>query len=144
MFRYCVCAIRNHPKSKEQICRNSSCCRVLLNYNFPANIHFDEDVLKTSFVFLFRRRLDQEEYIRLSHTSSEDIFKTSSRRSQDFFKTSLRCLAKTSSRRLQDVLKTSCKNDLKKSSRPLQDVLKTLSRPLAKISSRSFQDVSLS
>ena len=41
------------------------------------NLRLDEDVLKTSFVFLFRRRLDQDEYIRLSHSSSEDVFKTS-------------------------------------------------------------------
>ena len=41
------------------------------------------------------RRLDQDEYVRLSLTSSEDVFKTSSRR-----------LAKTSSRHLQDVFKT--------------------------------------
>ena len=39
-----------------------------------------EDVLKTSFVFVFRRRLDQGEYVRLSLMSSEDVFKTSSRR----------------------------------------------------------------
>ena len=39
----------------------------------PANIRLDEDVLKTSFVFVFRRRLDQDEYVRLSPTSSEDV-----------------------------------------------------------------------
>ena len=33
MLRYCVCAIRNHPKNKEQVCWNSSCYRALLNYN---------------------------------------------------------------------------------------------------------------
>ena len=33
MFQYCVCAIRSHPKSKEYVCWNSSCCRVTLNYN---------------------------------------------------------------------------------------------------------------
>ena len=43
----------------------------------PANIRLDEDVLKTSFVFVFRRRLDQDEYVGLSLTSSEDVFKTS-------------------------------------------------------------------
>ena len=90
-------------------------------------------VLKTSFVFVFRRRLQdvliktnmfalvlrlqktssrrlgQDQYIRLGYTSS--------RRLQDVFKTSSRRLAKTSSRRLQDVLKMS--------SRHLQDVFKT-------------------
>ena len=86
-----------------------------------------EDVLKTSFVFVFRRRLqdvliktnmfalalrlqktssrrlDQDEYVRLNLTSSEDVFKTSSRRlGQDQY---IR-LGYTSSRRLQDVFKT--------------------------------------
>ena len=99
-----------------------------------------EDVLKTSFVFVFRRllrassrRLDQDEYIRLSHSSSEDVLKTSSRhhnqdqyirlghtssrRLQEVFKTSSTPLAKTSSRRLQkrlqDIFKTSCKDAFK-------------------------------
>ena len=55
---------------------------------YPANIHHDEDVLKTSSRRLsssssenvFKtssRRLDQDEYIRLSLKSSEDVFKTS-------------------------------------------------------------------
>ena len=50
--------------------------------NIPANIRLDEDVLKTSFVFVFKtssRRLDQDEYVRLSLTSSrllQDVFKT--------------------------------------------------------------------
>ena len=91
----------------------------------PANIRLDEDVLKTSrrrlssssseyFFKTSSRRLDQDEYVRLSLTSSEDVlvktnifvlviclldvFKTSSRRLQDVFK--------TSSRRLQDIFKT--------------------------------------
>ena len=69
------------------------------------------------------RRLDQDEYVRLSFTSSEDVFKTSwsrpiysswqyvfkasSRRFQDIFKTSSRCfqdLFKTSSKRLHSPL----------------------------------------
>ena len=81
-------------------------------------------LMKTSFVFVFRRRLDQDEYICLSHTSSKDVL----------VKTSIFVLAirlrdvfKTFSRRLQDIFKRSC-----------QDVLKTSSRPLAKISSRCF------
>ena len=41
--------------------------------SYSANIRLDEDVLKTSFVFVFRRRLDQDEYVRLSLTSSEDV-----------------------------------------------------------------------
>ena len=104
----------------------------------PTNIRLDEDVLKTSFVFVFRRRLDQDEYVRLSLASSEDVLKASLRRlGQDQY---IR-LAKTSSRCFQDVFKMSCKNVFKTSSRPLQDVLKTSSRRLAKISSRRFQDI---
>ena len=99
-----------------------------------------EDVLKTSFVFVFRRLLrassrplDRDEYICFSHSSSEDVLKTSSRhldqdqyirlghtssrRLQDVFKTSSTPLAKTSSRRLQkrlqDIFKTSCKDAFK-------------------------------
>ena len=115
----------------------------------PANIRLDEDVLKTSL-----RRLDQDEYVRLSLTSSEDVFKTSSRRlGHDQYirlgHMSLRLLqdvfpAKMSSRRFHDVFKTSCKNVFNISSRRLQDVLKTSSRGPAKISLRRFQDVSLS
>ena len=37
---------------------------ILTDKTFPANIHLDEDVLKTSFIFVFRRRL-------------EDVLKTS-------------------------------------------------------------------
>ena len=59
-----------------------------------------QDVFKTS-----SRRLDQDEYIHLTHISSENVFKMFSR-----------CLAQTSSKRLEDVLqkllpdifKTSC------------------------------------
>ena len=98
--------------------------------DFPANIRLDEDVLKTSFVFVFRRRLDQDEYVHLSLMSSEDVlvktnifvlavrlqnvFKTFSRHLQDVFKTSSRRFAKTFSRRLQDVLH-----------KGLQDIFKT-------------------
>ena len=107
-----------------------------------------EDVLKTSFVFGFRRRLDQGKYLRLTlrlqRMSSrrfqdvsiktkifvlvirlQDVFKIFSRCYQDVFKTSSRRLTKTSPNPLQDVFKTSCKNVFKTSSRSLQDVLKT-------------------
>ena len=55
-------------------CTNKRIVTLTIN---PANIRLDEDVLKTSFVFVFRRRLDQDEYVHLSLTSSEDVFKTS-------------------------------------------------------------------
>ena len=115
----------------------------------PANIRLDEDVLKTSFVFVFRTRLDQDEYTHLTLMISEDVFKTStrrldqdqyirlgytsSRRLQNVFRTSSRRLAKTSSRHLQDVSETF--------SRRVQDIFKTSSRYLAKTFSRHLQNV---
>ena len=94
-----------------------------------------QDVLINTNIFLWiirlqktsSRRLGQDQYIRLVHTSSrrlQDVFKTSSRHLQDVlprclqdvFKTSSRLLANTSWRHLQDVLKTSWKR--------LEDVLK--------------------
>ena len=89
-------------------------CALTIN---PANIRLDEDVFRLRLQKTSSRRLDQDQYIRLGHTSS--------RRLQDVFK--------TSSRRLQDVLQ-----------KRLQDIFKTSSRRLAKISSRPVQDVSLS
>ena len=126
--------------------------------------------MKTSFVFVFRRRLqdflikaniftllkcfqktssrhlDQNQYIRLGHTSSrrlqdalqkrlQDIFKTSSRRFQDVFKTSLRHLQGFLLRRLQDVFKRKTflrylQNVFKTFWRRLQDLLNTSSRHL--------------
>ena len=87
-----------------------------------------EDVFKTS-----SRRLDQDEFVRLSLTSSEDVFKTSSRRlGQDQY---IR-LGHMSSRRLPDVFKTS--------SRRFEDVFKTSSKRLQdlfKASSRRLQDI---
>ena len=80
-------------------------------------------VLKTSYVFVFRGRL-------------QDIFKTSwtrriclpqpyfyRRRLQDVFKTSSRRLAKMSSRRVEDVFKT-CWRRLQDMQRYFQDVFK--------------------
>ena len=101
-----------------------------------------EDVLKTSFVFVFRRRLDnvfkksyQDEYIHLTHTSSEDVFKTFSRRlDQDQH---IR-LGHTCSRRLQDVFKTSSRRLVKTSSKRL---VKTSSRHLQDVLQRCLQDL---
>ena len=111
----------------------------------PTNIRLDEDFLKTSFVFIFRRRLQdvliktnmfalalrlqKTSWSRPIYSSWLYVFKTSSRRFQDVFKTSCKNVFKTSSRRLQDVLKTSSKR--------LQDVLKNV----FKTSSRRLQDV---
>ena len=79
-------------------------------------IRLDEDVLKASFVFVFRRRL-------------QDFFKT------NIFTLHLR-LHKTSSRRLQDVL---IKTNIFVLVMRLQDVFKTSLRRLAKTSSRHLK-----
>ena len=111
----------------------------------------DQGVLKTSFVFIFRRRLQdvlktssrrlgQDQYIRLGHMSSrrlQDVFKRSSRRFQDIFKTS----AKLSSRHLQNVFKASCKSIFKTSSRCFQGILKESSRHLQVVLQRYIEDV---
>ena len=98
--------------------------------SFPANIRLDKDVLKTSFAFVFRRRLDQDEYIRFSLTSSEAVFKTSSRRlGQDQY---IRP-GHTSSRRLQDVL---VKTNIFALAIHLQDVFKTSFKNVFKTSSK--------
>ena len=111
-----------------------------------------EDGLKTFFVFVFRRRLDQDKCVYLIHTSSEDnlktswwrpiysswsyVFKASSRRFQDIFKMSCKNVFKTSSRRLQNVFRTSCKSVFQTSSRRLQDILKTSCKDVFKTFSR--------
>ena len=124
-------------------------------HQFPANIRLDED-MKTPLVFVFKRRLYQDEYTWPNHSSSEDAFKTyskllgqdqyirlghtSSKRLQDVFKTSY-----------QDVFKTSCQDVFKMFLRPFQDVLprrlqnvfKTFSRRLAKMPSRHWRIIRL-
>ena len=114
---------------------------------FPVNIGLDEDISKTSWWDLFSssseevlktssRRLDQGKYIRLSHSSSEDVlFKTNMLalliRLQYVFKT---YGFKTYSRRLKNVFKTSCKDVLPR------HLLKTSSKRLAKTSWRHIED----
>ena len=80
------------------------------------------------------RCLDQGEYVRLSLTSSKDVFKTSWSRPKT--KTSSRRLAKMCSRRFEDVFKTYCKNVFKTSSRRLQAIFKTSSKDIFKTFSR--------
>ena len=119
--------------------------------------------MKTSFVFVFRRRLQDVLIktnmfalaLRLQKTSSrrlqdvlvktkifvlaiclQDVFETSSRRLQDVFKTSSRRfedLFKTSSKRLQDLFKAS--------SRRFEDVFKMSSRHRQDFLQRYLQDV---
>ena len=75
-------------------------------------------------------RLDQDEYVRLSLTSSEGVFKTSSKRlGQDQY---IR-LCHTSSRCLQDIFKTSSKR--------LQDILKIVFETSSRTFWRRFEDV---
>ena len=80
---------------------------------FPGNIRLNEDVFSLRLQKTSWRRLDQDEYVRLTHTSLDDVFKTSSSRSTY---SSWSYVFKTSSRRFQD--------DFKTSSRHLQDVFK--------------------
>ena len=133
---------------------------------FPANIPLDEDVLKTSFVFFFRRRLEKvfktywsRRICSPSLTSSEDVFKMSWSRTINLswpyvFKTSSRRLRDVLPRRLQDILqkrlqdifKTSCQDVFKTSSKRLQgnvlkNVFKTSSRRLQEVLQRYLQDV---
>ena len=70
-----------------------------------ANIRLDEDVLKTSFVFVFRRRLQTNMFavaLRLQDVLVKTNIFVLAIRLQDVFK--------TFSRRLQDVLKTSSRH----------------------------------
>ena len=135
-----------------------------LKIGYPANIRLDEDVLKSSFAFVFRRRLqdvliktniftilirlqktssrrlDQDQYIRLGHMSSrllQDVFKTSSRRLQDVLEKRLQDILP---RRLQNIFKTSSRRIGNTSSRHLQDVFKTSCQYVFKTSSRHLQD----
>ena len=78
-------------------------CKRFIASSSPPNIRLDEDVLKTSFVFVFRRRL-QDVLIKANiFALAIRLQKTSSRR---LVKMSLRRLAKISSKHLQDVFKT--------------------------------------
>ena len=103
----------------------------------PTNIRLDEDFLKTSFVFIFRRRLEdaliKTNIFTLVIRLQDVLIKTNIFvlviRLQDVFKTSSR-----------GVFKTSSKNTFKTSSRHFQDVFKTSSRHLQDILLRRFQD----
>ena len=103
---------------------------VLLNNKCLRQFQQTFVLTKTSFVFVFRRRL-QDVFIKTNiFALAIRLQKTSSRRlGQDQY---IR-LGHTSSRRLQDVFKTSCKNVFKTSSaRLLRDVFSTFLRRTAK------------
>ena len=111
----------------------------------PLSSSSSEDIFKTSldvwiktniFALAIRlqktssRRLGQDRYIRLGHTSSrrlQDVFKTSCK---NFFKRSSRSLQDVLQKRLQDIFKTSSRRLAKASSRYLRDVFKTFRRRL--------------
>ena len=80
--------------------QENTCVRVS---TFPANTRLDEDVLKTSFVFVFRRRFKDVLIKTNIFALALQLQKTSSRCLEDVFKTSSRRLAKISSRRFQGV-----------------------------------------
>ena len=113
IFNICAHFSTNTPS------QHSSCWRGL------------EDVLTTSFVFVFRRSLQgvsktswlRQIYSLYSYVLIKTNIYVLDIRLQDVFKTSSRSLAKTSSRYLQDVFKMSCKNVFKTSSRRFQDAL---------------------
>ena len=98
----------------------------------PENIRLDEDVLKTSFVCVFRRRLQDllvktNIFVLVIHL--QDVFKTFSRRLQDVLQ-----------KRFQDIFKTSCKDVFKTYHQiklflltRLQDVFNTFLRRTAKM-----------
>ena len=103
------------------------CCRLIA---YPANIHLDEDVLKTSWGCLSScSKRTYSSWLYVFKTSSRRLAKSSSRHLQDVFKTFWR--------RLQNVFKTSWKT----SSRHLQDVFKTFWRRLQDIFKTSCKDI---
>ena len=131
-----------------------------LKMGYPANIRLDEDVLKTSFAFVFktswsrrtyslylyvfRRRL-QDVLIKTSIfvlvICLQNIFKMASRRLGKTSSRHLQDVFKTFSRRLKDVLPVRLQDIFKTPLRRFEDDFKTSSRRLTKMSSRRFHDV---
>ena len=108
--------------------------------HYPANIHLDEDVLKTSFVFVSSRRIHSP-YSYVFRRRLEDVLiKTNIFvlviRLQDVLPRRLQNVFKTFWRRLLDVLKTFSKrfqDIFKTSSWRFEDVFKTFSRRIIKL-----------
>ena len=105
--------------------------------------------MKRSFVFVFRRRL-QDVLVKINiFALAIRLQKTSSRRFQDVLPKRLQDIFKTSSRRFQDFFKASCKDVFNTVSRHLartslrhpQDVFKTFWRHLQDVLERYLQDV---
>ena len=138
--------------------RNLSKIIMLFNPNLPCLCLYSISKLKSamfrkydSFYWMMQshpskhsswwRRLDQDEYVCLGLTSSEDVFKTSSRHlgQGQYIR-----LGHTSSRHFQDVLPRRLQDVLKTSSKRLQDIFKTSSNVLQRYLQDCFQDVSSS
>ena len=140
-----ICIYRTPAQNKQYFLENLSMIvdhflSIYNDYTFQGTSQQIFILMKTS-----SRHLDQGDYIRVSHTFSEDASRffgqnqyvclghTSSRRFQDILSRRLQDVLqnvfKTSSRCLQNVFKRSCKNIFMKSSRRLekclQDVFKT-------------------
>ena len=114
----------------------------------PANIRLDEDIFHLHLQKTSWRRVNQDQYIHLSHTSSEDVlvktnifvsvirlqdvFKTFSRRVQDVLPRRFEDIFKTSSRHLQDISLRRLQDAFKPSSKRLQDVLQRYLRDVFK------------
>ena len=102
----------------------------MFHRKYPANIRLDADVFRLRLPKRSWRRLDQDEYVRFSLTSSEDVFKTSWSRQiylswpclLNVFNTSFKTSSRSFVKRLQDVFKTSRK-----------DIFKTFSRRIIKL-----------
>ena len=151
-----------HPQTFRKIYLNT----ITSLANTAANIHLD--VLKMSFVFVFRRRLLRQihslysyvfrrrlrdvlksSWSILIYSSWPYVFKTFFRRLQsvlqnslqDIFTTSCQDFLKTSSKRLHDVLQKRLQDIFKTSSRHIQDVFNAFWRPLQDIFKKSFKDV---
>ena len=137
-MRYCYCfSWGNHNIwNYIEIFKNAFLLSLVLHLNLFPSKHWSSwrrlRLQKTS-----SRRLHQDRYIHITHTSSENVLKTSWRR-LDQGKYIL--LGHTSSKRLQDVFKTSCKNVFKTSTRHLQNVFKTYHQVKLFLLTR-FQDV---
>ena len=112
-------------------------CFGVSSEQYPSNIRLGEDVLKTSFVFVFRRHLQdffkkRTSLRRLGHTSSEDVL----------IKTNYSRLSHSSSRHLQGVFKTYSKRFQDVLQKLLRSVFKTSCKDAFKTSLRRFQNIS--
>ena len=120
--------------------RNRKCFEAI-----PANIRLDEDVLKISFVSVFRRYFQDvlvKNNIFVLVIRLQDVFKMLSRRLQDvlqkhlhnIFKMSWRCYhQEMSSRHIQDILQTSLRRLQGIFKASWKDVFKTFSRSIIKL-----------